>query len=176
MKKKEDLIELASVTKPHGIKGAFLFKLFNDHESVLTNKSIITIFPTTDASSVPEKGQEYEIDSISFGNKTICYLKDIRDRNIVEKMIPFSVFYPRELFPSPAQGECYIRDLIGLKAIDTAGVEVGVVDFFYDNGAQVVLAIQLKNEKIIELPFVENFFPQVDIEQGKIVMIVPEFE
>jgi len=169
------LVELGVSNKPHGIKGAFSFKLFNSEDSVLSNGSLITIYPTSKASSVPEEGKEIEIDTIHFGNKTICYLKDIRDRNIVEQMIPFSIFYPREKFPKAAEGEWYIRDLVGLSVFNIDGYEIGTVDSYFDNGAQTVLKIKLEKE-IIELPFVENFFPNVDMENRKITMIEPEYD
>ena len=52
---------------------------------------------------------------------------------------------------------------------------MGKVDSFYENGAQVVLKLNLNGEKI-ELPFVEVFFPYLDISKNKIVMVRPEYD
>jgi 16S rRNA processing protein RimM len=173
--KNKNLIELGTSTKPHGIKGGFLFNLFNKDGSVLTKGSIISILPGSDNSSVPKEGQDIEIEEIHFGNKTIVYLKGIRDRNIVEAMIPFEVLYPRDKFPEPDEDEVYLQDLVGLKVMDVGGFEIGKVQSYFDNGAQTVLKIKLENE-IMELPFVENFFPEVDVENGTITMILPEYD
>lgn len=173
--KKEELVELGSANRPHGIKGGFLFHLFNPKESVLKNKDIITIFPKNSSSSIDKAGQEVQIKTIHFGNKVICYLEDIIDRNIVEQMLPFDIFYPREKFPELSSDEIYIRDLIGLKVINQSGEEVGHVTSQYDNGAQVVLKLKVGNQ-FMELPFVENFFPNVDLENQTITFIAPEFD
>lgn len=173
--KDKNLIELGSCSRPHGIKGAFAFKLFNTHESVLEKGSVVTIFPGSAKSHVEKNGQEIEIDEIHFGNKTICYLKGIRDRNIVESMIPFSIFFPRDKFPEPDEDELYLQDLVGLKVVDIDGYEIGKLQSYFDNGAQIVLKIKLESE-IIELPFVENFFPHVQLERGTITMILPEYD
>lgn len=170
-----DLIELGTSNKPHGIKGGFLFKLENTTDSVLSKKSKITLFPLSAASSIDKAGEVFEIANIHFGNKTICYLKDITDRNIVEGMLPFSIHYPRSLFPQTAEDEFYVNDLIGLKVLNTQGHEVGRVEGQYDNGVQTVLKLKINNQ-IIELPFVENFFPEVNMEKRTITFIPPEFD
>jgi 16S rRNA processing protein RimM len=173
--KNKNLVELGTSTRPHGIKGGFLFNLFNNDASVLIKGSVITIFPNSDKSEVPAEGQEIAIDEIHFGNKTICYLKGIRDRNIVEAMIPFKLFYPRDKFPEPDEDELYLQDLVGLKVLDIDGYEIGKVQSYFDNGAQTVLKLKLESE-IVELPFVENFFPHVNLEKGTITMISPEYD
>jgi 16S rRNA processing protein RimM len=171
----KNLAELGYSSKPHGIKGGFIFVLFNSDESVLKNKSVITIFPKTKNSSIKPDGEKHLIKAINFGNKTVCYLDGIVDRNIVEAMLPFTIFYPRSLFPAPAEGEVYIRDLVGLKVVDVDGEEIGVVGKTYDNGAQTVIKVVMSNDSI-ELPFVPVFFPEIDIEAGCITMIMPEME
>jgi 16S rRNA processing protein RimM len=172
---KEELVHLGVANRPHGIKGGVLFKLFNQEESVLKKGSKVTIFPESSKSSVDPKGEQIKIENIHFGNKTICYLEDIKDRNIVEKMLPFSIYFPRDEFPIAKSDEVYIDDLIGLTVIDIDGYEIGKIISFSDNGFQVILKVKLEGQTI-ELPFVENFFPHLNLEAGKITMISPEFD
>jgi len=173
----KNLIQLGTSNKPHGIKGGFLFKLFNVEDSVLSKGSLITIFPENTNSTIDKNGKEVEIESIHFGNKTICYLKDVKDRNQVEAMLPFKIFFPRDKFPEPDSDEFYIEDLIGLAVYDLDAYEIGVVDSYTDNGVQTILKIKLKEKKeYVELPFVENFFPHLDLEKGRLTMIIPEYD
>ena len=171
--KKDELIELGSCNRPFGIKGGFHFFLHNPTESILENDSIITLKPKDSSSSLSPEGEEFKIKSISFGNKTMCYLDGITDRNIVEAMIPFQIFYPRAKFPETEEGEFYLNDLIGVDVFNTNEKKVGVIHSTYDNGAQTVLRIKTKTE-IFDLPFIDNFFPEVDIENNKIIMNQPE--
>ncbi len=175
MSKNEQLVKLGECRKPHGIKGGFKFHLYNQEDSVLKNKETITLFPLSSASSIPSEGKEFEIKTIHFGNQTVCYLNDIVDRNIVEAMLPFSIHYPREKFPKLEDGQWYVSDLEGLKVLDTLGREVGKISRYFDNGAQLVLTVVTENEKF-ELPFIEAFFPEIDIEAGTITFITPEYD
>ena len=171
----KELIELGTATRPHGIKGGFLFKLINSQDSILKKGSVITIYPLNDSSDISKDGKDIKIEAIHFGNKTICYLNGVKDRNIVEAMLPFSVHYPRSEFPELKSGEWYLDDLVGLNVFNLDGVEIGKVDSFYDNGAQSVLCLKLKGQKL-ELPFIDAFFPYVDIEKNKIVLNEPEYD
>ncbi len=55
------------------------------------------------------------------------------------------------------------------------GYEIGKVLSYFDNGAQTVLKIKLESE-VIELPFVEVFFPNVNIDRKTITLIVTEYD
>jgi 16S rRNA processing protein RimM len=175
MSKKSKLIELGVSNRPHGIKGGFLFKLKNQDSSILKDGFEIFIYPDNEKSSISSDGEKVIIEKIHFGNKTICYLKGVRDRNLVEEMLPFKIFVNRSDFPEPEKDEWYLEDLKGLDVFDIDGYKIGKVKNFFDNGAQTVLQIKLENE-VVELPFVEVFFPYVDLEKNKITMILPEYE
>jgi len=170
---KNELIELGSCNRPFGIKGGFHFYLHNSTDSILKNNSVITLRPKNSSSSIDPSGAEFKIKSIQFGNKTMCYLDGITDRNTVEAMIPFEIYYPRSKFPETSEGEFYLSDLVGIEVFNTSGKRVGEVHSSYDNGAQTVLRIKTKSE-IFDLPFIDNFFPEVDIESNKIIMNQPE--
>lgn len=172
--KKDDLVELGRCTSAHGIKGGFSFKLFNDQESVLKDGLTITLFPFSENSSLDSLGQNFKITSIKFGNKTMAYLEGINNRNVVEEMVPFTIFYPRDLFPEISDDEIYLGDLVGLDVIHyETGENLGKIKNFYDNGAQPVLVVKGKMNE--ELPFVEEFFPEFDLEEKTIKLIPPSY-
>ncbi|MDP7319209.1 MAG: ribosome maturation factor RimM [Bacteriovoracaceae bacterium] len=171
----EKLIELGIASRPHGIKGGVQFKLYNTHDSVLTQGSVLWLYPLNEKSSLPKEGLQKEIERIHFGNKVICYLKNLKDRNELETILPFKIYYPRHLFPKLPENEWYLEDLKGLDVYDQDGYKVGLVKGYFDNGAQIVLKVKLASE-VIELPFVDAFFPKVDLEKKKITMIMPEFD
>ena len=85
------LIELGSCRKPHGIKGAFSFYLINSESSSLKSGQKITLVPLDGKSSIREEGEEFEIETINFGNKTIVRLKNIisSPKNYLKKFIIF---------------------------------------------------------------------------------------
>ena len=173
--KKSNLIEMGICTKPHGIRGAFSFVLSNQEDSCLKKGSIVTLFPKGSGSSIPSEGQDFTISKIQFGNKTIAFLKDIDNRNVTEAMIPFTIMIDRSSFPELDESEFYLNDLIGLKVTNhETGEDIGFVRDFYDNTVQIILVIKGNGRKI-EVPFLDHFVPELDLEAGTMSVIVPVF-
>ncbi|RPJ75448.1 MAG: 16S rRNA processing protein RimM [Alphaproteobacteria bacterium] len=172
--KKSDNIHIGHCTTPHGIKGEFSFVLYNQEDSVLHDGAMVSLLPRSTSSSIPQDGKDFKIKKISFGNKTIVTLDGVNDRNIVEAMVPFDIYFDRSNFPEADEDEYYLNDLLGLEVFDFITKKpIGRVMDFYENGAQVVLKIKTDNE-IIELLFLEQFVPVVDIDKGRIEVIIPE--
>ena len=167
-------IEMGTCKKPHGIKGAFQFHLYNQEESNLSKGSKIKLMPLGDDSSLNSSGEIFTIKSINFGNKTICVLEGVENRNLVEELIPFTIHLERSKFAEPDEDEIYLSDLEGLDVLNQEKEKIGTVKTFYDHGATPVLVVEHLNGKVTELPFVESFFPEVDLENEYVVMINPE--
>jgi 16S rRNA processing protein RimM len=167
MKMDDKLIKLGFCNKAHGIKGGFLFALDSGKDSILKNGFEITI----KSESFDKK---VKIKSITFGNKTICYLPDVIDRNQVEAMLPFEIFVHRDDFPKLEAGAIYLADLIGYAVVDLENNPVGKVCSFSSNGPQDIIKI-LTPKSPIELPFVDQFFPEINQETKTITIDAPEF-
>ncbi len=171
--KKIDNIHIGHCTTPHGIRGEFSFVLYNEDGSVLADGSIVSLLPRSTASSIPQDGKEYKIQKIKFGNKAIVSLEGVNNRNMVEAMVPFDIYFSRENFPETEEGEYYLNDLLGLEVFDfTTKKSIGRVMDFYENGIQIVLKIKTEKE-ILEILFIEQYVPEVDIENGRMEVIVP---
>jgi 16S rRNA processing protein RimM len=172
--KKSQNIHIGHCTTPHGIKGEFSFVLYNPEDSVLHTGSSVSLTPRSTSSSIPQDGKEFKILKINFGNKTIVTLEGVNDRNIVEAMVPFDIYVDRSNFPEVGEDEYYLNDLLGLEVFDYfTKKSIGRVIDFYENGVQVILKIKTEKE-IIEILFIDQYVPEVDIDQGKIEVIVPE--
>lgn len=169
----ENLIKLGVCGKAHGIKGGFQFNLENPENSILDEGTKILLIPSDSRSQLPQEGQMFTIQKISFGHKTMAFLEGIDNRNVVEEMIPFEIFVDRNLFPEIDEDEIYLSDLVGLKVYcHSSGKEVGTIKKFYDNTAQAIIVIRgIQN---LELPLIEQFFPVIDLENKRIEVNIPE--
>lgn len=171
----EDLVEVGYCAKPHGIKGAFHFTVGDTQDSVLEDGLSIYLFPSNPKSGIANSGEKFIISKITFGHKVMAYLEGVNDRSKVEEMVPFTIKVSRADFPEADENEVYVTDVVGCKALNVeTGEEVGTVHDFYDNGAQIVLKINTKNG-IEEIPFVDQFVPEVDLEKKEIKIRLMEF-
>tara|TARA_R110002049_G_scaffold175719_1_gene343002 strand:+ start:872 stop:1405 length:534 start_codon:yes stop_codon:yes gene_type:complete len=172
--KGEAIVELGKCTQPHGIKGAFTFHLINTQDSSLDLDSRIILFPLAAKSSIKESGEEFTIEKISFGHKVMTYLKGISDRSIVEAMIPFSIHILKSDLPELDEDEVYLDDLIGCKAIHhETKKELGRIIGLEDNGVQAILVI--RGVQPMDIPFVDAFVGEIDIDAGTVEIDPPEY-
>jgi 16S rRNA processing protein RimM len=169
----------ASITRahPHGLRGEAELRLLNSNldECVLEEGMDVQLYPTSPKSSLPEKEESRTIEKLRFGNKVICLFKDVKDRTQLEKMIPFEIYLHRDQFPEVEDDQVYLVDLINLPVFSPEGTELGVLESFSDNGMQYLFEVRLKDGSKITLPYVDAFFPEIDVDNRKIVMIMPEY-
>ena len=67
----------------------------------------------------------------------------------------------------------YERDLVGLRAVTLAGVEVGEVTALESRPAQDLLVLRLTDGREALVPFVTAIVPEVDIKGGRVVLDPP---
>jgi 16S rRNA processing protein RimM len=68
------------------------------------------------------------------------------------------------------EGEYWPDDLIGLRAIDPSGGQIGVVADFVEGHAQDRLKIRSDDGRQFEVPFVLDLVPDVDLEAGTVTI------
>jgi 16S rRNA processing protein RimM len=173
---KEDLIKLGFVAHPHGIKGEAELRLYNQDDSILEDAMTVFLYPSSPESNISPHGEEWRIEKIRFGNKVICQFQDVKDRTMLEAMIPFEIYIEREMFPETQDNEVYLVDLIDMDVVNEEGAVIGKLESFSDNGMQYLFELRIgpQGEKVT-LPYVENFFPKIDIEKRQITVILPEY-
>ncbi len=157
---------------PHGIQGALSFFPASKEDSILTSGMEIFLKKSKEA---VENYQRYEIKKITKGNKWIIYLDGQDNRNAADLLTPCEVYCERTAFPVlNNKNQYYLADLIGLRvySYDTGEV-LGRCTGHYHNGAQYVLVLELQNETV-ELPFIDYFFPEIDLTNGEMRVRRPE--
>jgi len=169
---KKDLVKLGHCKGPHGVKGAFNFNLINKEASILKKGFKVFLKPLNSNSCIDVNGQEFAIESISFGNKVIVYISGVNNRNQVEEMIPFEIFADRSFFPIVEENEYYLSDLIGCEVYDENNVLLGKVHAISSNGVQDILNI-VGNGEEFDILIIENFVKEIDFEQKRLTIIRP---
>lgn len=169
-KEKLKIIKIAYVARPHGIKGEAELGFLE--ENVLQEGMKILATPYNQKSNIPSEGIDLTLNKLKFGHKSIVSFKEVLERTHLEKLIPFEISVYREDLDDE---EFYFFDLPGFDVINENNELIGEVRKVLDNGAQELLEVKLNSGEIITLPFVENFFPEMDEDKREIVMIMPEY-
>lgn len=171
---KKSLVNLGSGKKPHGLKGEVEFWTASGNDTYLEKGSKVWLYPLGEGSTLPVEGKEYVVAGIRRGNQVLLKFEDVPDRTALEKLLPLEVYASRDEFPEPEEGSYYIVDMIGLMALNERGEVIGKIEDFFETPAQIIFTVALKNGERMDLPYVEQFFTDVDIESGTIRVHLPE--
>ena len=101
-------------------------------------------------------------------------LEGVDDRTTAEGLRGLDVELDREDFPETAPGEYYLADLIGLKAVDPQGKELGRVAGLVETGAAPLLSVKTGERELL-IPTVGPFIRRVDLSMG-VIEIEPPIE
>ena len=109
---------------------------------------------------------EYEIEKVRYQQEMfILKLAGVDNRNDAEAMKNKDVFITEEDLDELPDDTFYIRDLIGLQAVDDSG-RIGIVKDVLQPSAQDVYVIKTDSGRDILVPAVKEFVKEVNLEEG----------
>lgn len=109
---------------------------------------------------------EYEIEKVRYQQEmVILKLAGVDNRNDAEAMKNKDVFITEEDLEELPDDTFYIRDLIGLQAVDDSG-RIGIVKDVLQPSAQDVYVIKTDSGRDILVPAVKEFVKEVNLEEG----------
>lgn len=166
------LIQLGWARKAHGLKGHAIFHLFSGTDTSLERGSRITLKPIE--GSLLNGEQEFEIEELHRGNDIRVKLSNILDRTELEKILPFEIYCDEADLPELDEGEFYVSDLLGLEVKNIEGKKIGKLFEFYETPAHSVFVIKTNRGDLVDVPYVEAFFKEIDMENSVVTVIMPE--
>lgn len=149
----------------HGVKGALRIQSFSDPPEGLLDFSTWWLQQASAPARIVRvlRGQ-------GSTKGLIVELEGLADRDAAAALAGAEILVERVHMPRLPSGQYYWTDLEGLRVINQDGIDFGVVDHLFDNGAHaVMLARSAERERLI--PFVlGNFVKAVDLDQRLITV------
>jgi 16S rRNA processing protein RimM len=159
---KPDLIFVAQVSAAVGLQGEFkLLSFMEDPFSVLEYSPLLN--DKGEPALVITKAREHK-------GTLVVRAQDVPDRTAADKIKGLKLYIDRADLPEAEEGEYYITDLIGMKAYDASGAEVGRVMNVDNFGAGDLLDIKPLEGPSFYLLFTDENVPEVDLGTRRIVV------
>jgi len=112
----------------------------------------------------------------SHGKGVIAHLDGCDDRDIAATLIGSEIAIRREQLATPASGEYYWNDLIGLSVKNLEDIELGKISSMLETGANDVIVVKgekeatgKKRERLIPFVF-EEVIQEINLEQGFMIV------
>jgi 16S rRNA processing protein RimM len=113
-------------------------------------------------------GKAYPVEARrAHSGKLLAKLGGIESREAALALKGREVAVPRELLPEPEEGRYYWADLVGLEVVNAEGLELGVVQGLFSNGAHDVMELRGDGRKRL-LPYVAAVVKRVDLDARRI--------
>ena len=154
------------VGKPHGVRGLVHVHSFTAEPADLTRYAPL----------VDERDRVW---TVTWRRDGVAELRDaagraVADRTEAEKLTNLRLFAPRDRLPPVDDAdEFYLTDLIGLRAVDADGTDLGQVTAVHDYGAGASLEIAQGGDSMF-VPFTRDAVPVVDVPGGRVTIVRPD--
>jgi len=164
VRKPKQLIKIAVITQPHGIAGEVKVKFFNKEFDPIAYKNFYL---------------EDKILDISFRGRVkdsaICKISDCDSREIAKSHRGKFLYVAREELPHiEEENEYYIDDLLNLVVINQEKKKIGTIVDIQNFGAGDIVTIEFNNSQLVDFPFREEIFQDIDFINNTVIFINPE--
>ena len=158
------------IVKPQGVRGEVKLRHETDDPEHLTTLDVLYL----------KKGDAYEplalLDARVSGNDVYLLLEGVADRDAAEKLRGLEVYIRRDQARPLGEGEMFIVDMIGMRAVDTAGGQIGTLTEVLQNGGTDVLVFATPRGSMMA-PFLKRLVLKLDAQAGEMVLdaqVLPE--
>jgi len=151
---------MGRIAAPFGVKGWVKLQPYSEDPGTLMDFESWRI-------GRGEQHRQVSVEAIQdHGNALVAKLAGIDDRDAAYALRGQEISVARADLPPPEDNAFYWSDLVGLRAVNREGAELGKVESLVETGAHDVLVI--KGTRTHLVPFVAAFVGKVDLEGGTI--------
>lgn len=173
MTPKPDFIQLGFIRGAHALKGHVAVHAFSGEE-----ESLVDYGPLYNADG--SQRFEFTVTGVKQGD-FLCTLPGVTDRNAAEALKGTRLYVPASALPELDEDEFYIKDLIGLTALDSDGLMLGKIRDVAAFGGNDALEIDFVHNGHAPLPAPQSEFvlftrqnvPDVNLTAGTITLEIP---
>ena len=161
---------LGTIVKPQGLRGEV--KLHPDMADPAYLMELETLYLQNGDQYAPIRLLSARVG----GGEAFLTLQGVEDRDAADKLRGVAVYIDRAHARELAPGETYIADMLGMKAVDTAGRAVGVLADVLQNRGTDVLVFKTPRGNMMA-PYLKKLVLAVDVHTGIMTLdsaVLPE--
>ncbi len=163
-----DLLEIGRIVKIQGLRGRIKAVSYLESKQLLEDLKEVTL--RLDSG----REQSYKVKKISIENR--CFFLEfegIEDPDKAGELVGSGIFVSASLLGQLAEGEYYWRQIIGLEVFSEQGDRLGKIESIFPTGSNEVYVCSGGTREIL-LPAIEDVIKKIDLENGRIIVRLPE--
>lgn len=156
---------VARIGAAHGVRGEVRLWSFTEDPLAVTQYGPLT---------TKDGARSFEVvRARAAKDHLVATLKGVTTRDEAERINGLELYVTRDKLPPTDDDEYYHADLIGLRAENPDGSEIGKVVAMHNFGAGDIIEIGTFKGPSLMLPFSNAVVPAVDIKGGTVTIILP---
>lgn len=162
-------IVVAKILTTHGVKGFVKLESYMEKPKDIFNYS---------DNLYNKNNEKVKISFIgtSKPNVFVAKIDGIEDMDLAKTYRNVELYIDLSLLPETKKDEFYFNELIGLKAESLDNKSKGKIISVDDFGAGIVVEVEWENEKSLEsIPFIKDYFKEVNTKDGYVIIERPEY-
>lgn len=160
---KQAYLLLGEIVRPQGIRGEVKVKHYTDDPYRFEDLETVFIRRGNEYQPVGVEGARVQQDDV------FLKLEGIEDRNEAEKLRGTQLWVDRENAVELTEDEVFIADILGAKAYDTKGTELGTLTDVLTPGGVDVFVFKTKTGTMM-MPALKTVILTMDADAGRIVL------
>ncbi len=166
------------VRRAHGLKGELLVLLMTDAPDAIfaPGARVVVGTPDGDLALDPNTHAPRELvitAARDFKDGLLVTFAGIGDRTEAERWGGRTLLVPTDELDEPAEGELWLHELPGFRAVDPQGAEIGAVENYYELPQGILLEIRTARG-LRDVPFNDAFVKDFDRAARVMTLDVPE--
>jgi 16S rRNA processing protein RimM len=163
---------VARIGKPHGLRGEVTVRLHTDDPGRRLSVGAVLATEADAGSGVP-RALTVRSTRVHRGIWLVGF-DEVPDRTGAEGLRGTRLVIPDEERPDDRDDDTFTEDqLVGLRVLDPAGIDLGEVVGLELGAAQDRLVIRTASGAEVQVPFVAALVPEVDLAGGRVVVDPP---
>lgn len=167
----QEWIKIGKVKDAHGLKGDLYVLVFSKDISWLKEVETFALAPI----DKEDQKKNFKIEKIkAFKDGVMIKPEGVLDRTQAESLKGQLFYLPAEMFESEEGETIFLKEILGFTVVDQNETEIGPIKEFSSNTMQDLLVVEMASGKKVEIPFVEDFILEIDFDNKKVHMDLPE--
>jgi 16S rRNA processing protein RimM len=162
----DGIVALGEIVTTHGIAGWLKLNPYNSESPLLSTVSdVILVQDETHTPVQVESARPHR-------RQILLKLRGIDDIESARRCVGSTLSVPEEAFATPAPGQYYHYQVIGLEVFDTNGARIGTLKEIWSTPASELYVVAGVDKEHL-IPAVKEIIAEVDLAAGRMIVDLP---
>ena len=163
-------IAVGIIRKPHGVRGEASVEPWTDSPERFAELENVLLVSPDEETTRPSRIESTR----PHAGRALVKFEGINSPEDLQAIRNWTIEIPRGQSRSLDDDEYFLHDLIGLAAVNPAGLAVGTILDAYEGGGGILLTVETPQGGSFDVPFAAEICREIDLAGRRMIMVLPD--